>query len=294
MVGNHPVRRAELASRVVGPLRQIGDRLDQRHEEIGLVVGLRVLQHRRKPLETGSGVDRGPRQRTHLPGGVTIVLHEHEVPDLDDVVAIAVDQFGATGRQRIGATVEVDLGARTAGPGLAHRPEVVLLTEAEDPVRRCTCGLPQLHRVVVVGVDGEPETIHRQTVDIDHQLPRVLDGVFLEVVAKGEVAEHLEKGVVTRGVTHVFQVVVLAAGAHALLGRAGAGLFALFAPREHLFELVHPSVGEKQGAVAGRQQRTRGHHLVPLGGEVVEKGLSNFLTGHRAHRCGSPGKPPVH
>ena len=43
------------------------------------------------------------------------------------------------------------------------------------------------------------------------------DGLPLEVVAEREVAEHLEKGVVAGGVADVFQVVVLAAGAHALL-----------------------------------------------------------------------------
>ena len=47
-----------------------------------------------------------------------------------------------------------------------------------------------------------------------------------EIVAKGEVAEHLEKGVMPGRVAHVFQIVVLAAGPYAGLGRGGtlAGL----------------------------------------------------------------------
>jgi hypothetical protein len=40
---------------------------------------------------------------------------------------------------------------------------------------------------------------------------------LLEIIAEAEVAEHLEEGVMARGVAHVLQIVVLAAGAHALL-----------------------------------------------------------------------------
>jgi hypothetical protein len=44
----------------------------------------------------------------------------------------------------------------------------------------------------------------------------------LEIVAEGEVAEHLEEGVVAGGVADIVEVVVLAAGAHAFLRRGGA------------------------------------------------------------------------
>ena len=58
---------------------------------------------------------------------------------------------------------------------------------------------------------------------LGQQLPGELDRAFLEVVAEREVAEHLEEGVVARGVADVVEVVVLAAGADAFLrGRARA------------------------------------------------------------------------
>jgi hypothetical protein len=41
--------------------------------------------------------------------------------------------------------------------------------------------------------------------------------MVLEIVAEREVAEHLEEGVMTRGIADVVEVIVLAAGAHALL-----------------------------------------------------------------------------
>ena len=41
-----------------------------------------------------------------------------------------------------------------------------------------------------------------------------------EIVAEGEIAEHFEEGVMARGVADIVQIVVLAAGAHALLARS--------------------------------------------------------------------------
>ena len=54
------------------------------------------------------------------------------------------------------------------------------------------------------------------------RLPGVLDRLFLEIVAEREVAQHLEEGQVPGGVADIVEVVVLAAGADALLRRGGA------------------------------------------------------------------------
>src|SRR5690606_9970557 len=107
--------------------------------------------------------------------------------------------------------VEVDLAARAARPGLAHLPEVVLVAEPEDPLRRQTRDLlPQLRGFVVRVVDRRPEALLRQAVLLREQLPREAYRIALEVVAEGEVAEHLEERVVPRRDTHLLEVVVLA------------------------------------------------------------------------------------
>ena len=67
---------------------------------------------------------------------------------------------------------------------------------------------------------------------------------MLEIVAEAEVAEHLEEGVMPRGVADIFQVVVLAAGTHATLAAHGAHIVALLATEEAVLELVHAGVGE--------------------------------------------------
>ena len=71
-------------------------------------------------------------------------------------------------------------------------------------------------------VDGVDEALGIDGEVLGQQLVGEGDGVGLEVVAEGEVAQHLEEGVVARGAAHVLEVVVLAAGAHALLRAGGA------------------------------------------------------------------------
>jgi hypothetical protein len=61
-------------------------------------------------------------------------------------------------------------------------------------------------------VFGNPEPLRG-----GDQLPGKRDRITLAVVAKAEIAQHLEEGMVAAGETDVLQVVVLAAGAHAFL-----------------------------------------------------------------------------
>src|SRR6185503_5748386 len=120
--------------------------------------------------------------------------------------------------------VHEDFRARSARPGVAHLPEVVLVGKAEDAVVGDARDLaPQVPRLVVRMMDGDEQAFGRDAEPLfaRHPLPGVLDRFLLEVVPKGEVAEHLEEGVVSRGVAHLLQVVVLAAGADALLAGYG-------------------------------------------------------------------------
>ena len=77
------------------------------------------------------------------------------------------------------------------------------------------------------------------------------DGVALEVVAEAEVAQHLEEGVVAAGEAHIFEVVVLAAGADAFLRSGGAGVVALLGAKKEILELVHARVGKQQRGIVG-------------------------------------------
>ena len=280
VVGDDAVGHRVLA--VGGRARGLGRGQDEGAQKVGVIVVVLALEHRGDALEPHAGVDRGARQVDAPLGRDLLELHEHQVPDLDVAVAVLV---GAAGRAagELGSVVVEDLGAGAARAGLAHGPEVGRGRDADDARLREPRDLaPQREGVVVVVIDRDPEALGREAELPRHQVPGQLDGQVLEVVAEREVAQHLEEGVVAGGVADVVEVVVLAAGAHALLARGGAVVVARFGAGEDVLELHHARVDEHQGRVVVGDERARGHHLMSVGGEVIEKGLADIARAFHA------------
>ncbi len=75
----------------------------------------------------------------------------------------------------------------------------------------------------------------------------------------------------TPGVPHLFEIVVFAAGADALLARRGPAVVALLLPQERPLELHHAGVGEEQRGIVRGHQRRRRHLAVPFGDEEIEE-----------------------
>jgi len=181
-----------------------------------------------------------------------------------------------------------DFGARSAGAGVAHHPEIIgsvarplVVADAHDALAWHTDLLgPEAIGFVVFGIHRHPQPLGRQLEDLGEQLPSVGDGLALEVVAEAEVAQHLEESVVPRGVADVFQVVVLAAGTHAFLRRGGTLVGAFFQTEEDVLELVHAGVGEEQRRVALGHERAGRHDRMPLAREEVEEGFADVGCFH--------------
>ncbi len=171
-----------------------------------------------------------------------------------------------------------DFRAWSAGAGVAHGPEIVGARDSENlRLRQAADLLPQFERLVVVHVNGREQTFRRQIKGLGHQVPRQLDRVVLEIVAEGKVPQHLEEGVVARGVAHVVEIVVLAAGAHAFLRGDRAHVGPLLDAGEDVLELHHAGIGEHQRRVVARHERRRRHHRVPVLGEIVEEGRPDLV-----------------
>ena len=257
-------------------------------EQVDIVVGVDVLHHRTDPLQAHAGVYRRRWQRMQHAIGGAVELHEHVVPDFDVTVTVFVWRARrATPDFR--AVIIENLGARTARAGIAHGPEVVrcvrcalVVADADHALgRHADVFGPDVVGFVIAGVDGYPELVFRQLEHTGEEGPGEVDRILLEIIAKAEVAEHFKEGVVTGGVTDVFQVAVLAAGPHALLaaGRPGVGTF--FLTQETVLELVHPRVGEQQGRVVIRDQGAGRDTGVTLLLEEAKEGFTDFCAFHR-------------
>ncbi len=114
--------------------------------------------------------------------------------------------------------VEKDFGTRTAGAGIAHGPEIVGGRNADDFfIAQAGNFFPKGVGLIILGIDGNQQLVFRQAIIPGNQVPGILNGVFLEIIAEGEVAEHLEEGVVPGGIADILQIIVLATGTHAFL-----------------------------------------------------------------------------
>ena len=199
----------------------------------------------------------------------------------------------------------MDFAARPARAGFAHHPEVVFLVAVDDvdfgiEAGSSEFGGPKIISFLIevagiafgfVGIiDGGVEAARREFPDLGDEFPGPVNGLFLEVVAEAPVAEHLEEGVVIGVEADVFQVIVLAAGADALLRVGGAGGASGERPgplvnvggalvEENGVELVHAGVGEEQAGGIGHEAGG-GHDGVALGFEKIQEGLSNLSRRH--------------
>ena len=115
------------------------------------------------------------------------------------------------------------------------------------------------------------------------QFPGKLDGFALEVVAERKVPQHLKECVVAARKPNVFQVLMLAAGAHAFLAGGRPTYSALLRAEEEIFELVYARVGEQQRRVIGRHQRRGVHPAVPLRLKKAQKQLAYLVPCAKFH-----------
>ena len=210
----------------------------------------------------------------------------------------------------------MQLGARSARARVAHHPEIVLLVAVDNVHVRIESrppeqGGPQVPGLLIPGsriaegriglVNRCVQTLRREFPAANHQFPSPFDRLLLEIIAERPVPEHLEEGVMVGIQTHVLEVVMLAAGADALLrvGRARvrarddarpAGNVGVLLPEEDRDELVHPGIGEEQ--IRGIRHQTRGRDKgVVLLAEEIEKRLSDLGAVHhsRCKRLGTVG-----
>ena len=190
--------------------------LNQRLEEIGVVVVMTALKQRSDTLQTHAGVDGLHFQRHHRPIIELFVLHENDVPNLDEAVAIFLRRTWRATPDVIAVVVEnfCTWPARTRWP---HAPEVVIGRNANDPILWNPKFFPNVERLIIRVIDGRHQLRLVDTEIFGQQFPRKWDRFIFEVVAKAEVTEHFKKRVVTRCIAHVVEVVVLAPCADAFL-----------------------------------------------------------------------------
>ena len=138
-----------------------------------------------------------------------------------------------------------DFRARAARTGIAHGPEIVGRGDADDPVIGQTGNFfPEGSSLVILGIDGDKQALRIKAEFFRYQVPAILDRLFLEIVAKGEIAEHFEECVVARGIAHIVEVIMLATGPDAFLRCRRPWRKGCLGPGENVLERHHAGIDE--------------------------------------------------
>jgi hypothetical protein len=293
VVGEDPKRPGGREVLAVALAAQLLAELDERPEVVGLEHRFHVLEDRRHALEPHAGVDVLHRQLRQRAVPLELVLHEHEVPELEEPLGVVTGAVGV--RPERVAPVEVELGARAAGAGRAGLPEVVLPPEQDDALAGDADRTPAFDRLLVrtetellvAPEDADPDALLVEAEALGGQLEGELDGALLEVVADREVAEHLEEREMPVRHADVLDV----RRAKGLLARGQAARRRLLLAAEVGLEGLHAGRGEQhRRVVRGRNERRGRHAQVPA---LLEEGQERPADLGRLHGSWSLGGWPA-
>ena len=245
-----------------------------------------ALQRTYQALKAHTGINHVHRQRLQRAISLAVILHEDNVPNLNHLGIILVDQLTA-GHLRLllrCTRVQVDLRTGTARTGIAHLPEVIVLIAIDDMIGRHMLQPVASRLIVTLQVllcrtlkHGHIEIGRIQVQHIHQVLPSHVDGALLEVIAKAPVSQHLEHRVVVRIMTYLLQIVMLSAHAQALLRiRTAAGL-RLVCTKDDVFPLVHTCIRKHQCRISFHHHRCGRDDRMPLLGEEVLKRFTDFF-----------------
>ena len=220
MIRNHAHSHVGLLILAVLTATDSADLLEHRLKDIGVVVRGLALDRTNQTLKAHTGIDHFLCQRLQRTVRLAVILHEDDVPDLDDLRVIFVHQLTSRHfRTLLSRTaVHVDLTTRTARTRIAHFPEVIMLVAVQNMVgRQMFC--PDRSCLVIASKSLFRRTLKDRRIevcgiDLEHIhdiFPREVNRLFLEIVAKRPVAQHLEHRVVIRVVSHFLQVIMLTA-----------------------------------------------------------------------------------
>ena len=208
---------------------------------------------------------------------IPVKLHKDEVPEFQIAVAVTSHTAIRTAAADPFSLVDDDLRAGTAGTGLPHGPEIVFLSQPDDPVLWNADLSPEMEGLIVFEIDGDPHLLLGQSPLTDEKVPPHLNGTLFEIIAEGEIAEHLKKGMVPCRYSDIFEIVMFPAGTNAFLGGGGPDVVTGLFGEKDPFELNHPGIGEEQGGIVLRNEGRARHNPVSPLCEIVEKGSSNLI-----------------
>src|SRR5215212_5188756 len=119
MVGDDAQRPVDFRVATIGDAGHPGYMLDDRLIEVDIVDRLHLLHNHDQPLETHTGIDMLPGERSARAIRLLDELHEDVVPDLQIPLALTAGGTIRRATAMLRASIEIDLGIGTIRPRCA-------------------------------------------------------------------------------------------------------------------------------------------------------------------------------
>ena len=215
---------------LIGHSRNLTDPVPDGFHGVYVKDGVHVLHHHRQALQAHAGIDIFLRKFFVMSLSVALKLGEYVIPDLHKTVAVTAHfTVGLTAAIFL-TPVIINLRTGTAGT-CSMLPEIVagavLLPIKPGNLlgRNTDLFVPYPESLIVLSINGRIEPVGIHTDGLRQKLPAPGNGLMLEIIPKGKIAQHLKKGQMAGGLAHILDV----AGAHTLLagGHALAGWYLL-------------------------------------------------------------------
>ena len=142
--------------------------------------------------------------------------------------------------------------------------------------------MPEFMGLIIVKINRNPEFIFRQSVSVCQQIPAEIYCLFLEIITKRKVAQHLKKCMVPCGISDIFQIVMFSSGPHTFLGRCRSYISPFLLPEKSTLKLHHACINKQQRRVIRRNKGWTPYDLVVMLCKIVEKFFAYFVASHKS------------
>src|SRR5579859_5959816 len=217
---------------------------------------------------------------------VLVELHEDQVPDFQETLALAARLAIGPATAMFDAAIIVDFGIGSARTRCSRRPPPVIFEAHNGLVGIARDLAPPARGFVILWMHGWVQAISGYLEYLGQQFPGEGDSLALEIVADREVAHHFKEGE-RAFVAHFVDI----GGAEALLRRGQAHSGRRLASQEVGDHLLHSSSGQQHRGVVARHQRRTGYPQMALAGKKIQIKFANFSTGQFLHLYRHVGLP---
>ena len=282
---HHPHREIRIPVAPVFPSAKRRHPGDYRREQVGFINVVFPLQDNRRPLQPHPGVHAGRRQGRAIPLRILVKLHKYQVPKLHEPLAVTIGVTPVHRPRRAPVPFLPQLRRKRinrhhppvmaplrrppvimyfrAGPGRPLRagrpPPVILVPVAVNPLHRNPDFIPPNRKgFIIVQVNGHIKPFRRQPEKLRHQLPGKPRRPLLEIIPDAEIPQHLKKSQMLM-IPHLVNV----GSPKALLTAGQPARRRRLLPHKKGLERHHPRAGKQKRRIPRRNQRCRGHRLMP-------------------------------